>query len=137
MKAQRADAVKDAETLGISKAEVQKELGESATPPAQKDAKADMAAKKQHLADVLASSAVEMAQIESASNDVMVGLEAFAKWKQREAAGDKSPESLKEAAKVKDKLDKALRYLQDHEGMIDQRSNQINALLKETNMGHL
>jgi hypothetical protein len=107
------------------------QAGEPVREAAHKD---EASAKKQQLANVMANSAVEMAQIESAATDVMNGLDDFKKWKGRD---DNSPQSLLEAKKVKEKLDKAIRFLKEHEGMIDQRTSQINDLLRETGHGHL
>lgn len=90
--------------------------------------------KKQELADVMAISAVEMAQIQKAAADVEEGVKDFAKWKENQ---DNSPESLAEAAKLQAKFKKAMAFLKDHEGMVEIRTNQINALMKETGLGQL
>jgi len=90
--------------------------------------------KKQELADVMAISAVEMAQIQKAAADVEEGVKDFAKWKENQ---DNSPESLAEAAKLQAKFKKAMALLKDHEGMVEIRTNQINALMKETGLGQL
>lgn len=90
--------------------------------------------KKQELADVMAISAVEMAQIQKAAADVEEGVKDFAKWKENQ---DNSPESLAEAAKLQAKFKKAMAFLKDNEGMVEIRTNQINALMKETGLGQL
>jgi hypothetical protein len=90
--------------------------------------------KKQELADVMAISAVEMAQIQKAAAEVEEGVKDFAKWKENQ---DNSPESLAEAAKLQAKFKKAMAFLKDHEGMVEIRTNQINALMKETGLGQL
>jgi len=89
---------------------------------------------RQHLAGVMASSAVEMAKIEGAAADVMAGLDQLAEWKKRD---DDSPKSLAEAVKVKAKLAAAVQFLKEHEGVVEKRADQINALMKEANMDHL
>jgi len=138
----KAEAVKEAEAAGLSSEEVQKELSAARaqpnleTAPQESGAAANNAQVEQrkHLADVVASSAVEMAQIEKASVDVMDGLESFAKWKE---SGDESPESMAHAAQVKAKLDIALKFLEEHENVVDQRTTQINDLMRQANMDPL
>jgi hypothetical protein len=44
---------------------------------------------------------------------------------------------MAQAAKVKAKLDKALKFLAQHEGTVATRTDQINALMKDAGMGHL
>jgi hypothetical protein len=144
MQSKKVEAVKEAEAAGLSSAEVQKELSVRNLPvapsalelsdvPSKVDDKAKVD-KRKHLANVMEDSAVEMAQIESAANDVMNGLDEFAKWKESE---DQSPESQEKAAQVKAKLDRALQFLREHEGSVDQRSQQIDKLMKDAGMGHL
>jgi hypothetical protein len=161
MRKQKDQALKEAESAGLTNAEVQHELSGSSetsqkTLPAQlpqetspqhlqrlaakvdsKPVASDAPQKRENakrLADVVAKSAFEMAQIEGAAGDVMEALDGFEKWK---SSQDSSPESLDRAAKVKAKLDKAMKFLEEHEGAVEQHSSEIDDLMRQANLGHL
>jgi len=123
VKAQKELAAKAASSVGLSLEEVHQELTSAATSE-----------HRQHLASLMASSAIEMAQIESAAGNVMSGLDQLGEWKKRQ---DNSPESLAEASKVKAKLSDALNFLKEHEDIVEKRTDQINSMMKEANMGQL
>jgi len=130
MRGHKNAALKEAQDLGMTQEQIQQVLAKP--PPMENQPKmAGTPEQRKQLADVMASSAVEMAQIESAANEVMKGLDEFSAWKQKD---DKSPESLAEAAKVKAKLDKAMQFLKEHEGAVEERSGQIDTLMKQVGM---
>lgn len=89
---------------------------------------------REHLQSIMASSAIEMAQIKTASDDVLSAIDSLTEWKKRD---DNSHESHAEAVKVKSKLARAMNFLKEHEDTINVRSQQINTLMKEAGMGPL
>jgi len=90
--------------------------------------------KREHLQSIMASSAIEMAQIKTASDDVLSAIDSLTEWKKRD---DNSHESHAEAVKVKSKLARAMNFLKEHEDTINVRSQQINTLMKEAGMAPL
>jgi len=89
---------------------------------------------REHLQSIMASSAIEMAQIKTASDDVLSAIDSLTEWKKRD---DNSHESHAQAVKVKSKLARAMNFLKEHEDTINVRSQQINTLMKEAGMGPL
>jgi hypothetical protein len=132
LKARRQAAEEAASKLGLSAERVK-------VPPKTEAVKssnlqmspADVAAKHKNLAAVMASSAMEMAQIKKASDDVMVLLDEMTEWRRKQ---DTSPTAVAEAAKIQAKLSKAMDFLKEHENTVNARATQINALMKDVGM---
>jgi len=133
-------------TLGLKAEDMESQITALASKAKQQEAAARAAAQdklapalvsdeqRKQLANVMASSAIEMAQIKTASDDVLTALDALTDWKKRD---DNSAESHEEAVKVQAKLSKAMTFLQEHEGIVNTRAKQINELMKDAGMGHL
>lgn len=86
---------------------------------------------RKKLAAVMASSAIEMAQIKSASDDVLAALDDLTEWKKGD---DQSPESDRHALKVQARLHKAMAFLQEHEETINIRTKQIHSMMRDAGM---
>jgi len=142
LKAKKDAAVKGASSAGMRPEDIAKKLLTNSPPETPKSKpEADpkpmggsLMEKREELASVMASSAIEMAQLQHAAANVVTSLDAYKTWKNRI---NDSAESAAEAVSVKAKLDAAMKFLKEHENTIDNRRNQINAMMREANMGQL
>lgn len=136
LKAKKDAAVKGASSAGINQEDIAKKILAPAPDVATSKSKSDgktqgsgLLEKRQKLSGLMASSALEMAKLQSAASDVMTGLDAYAVWQKR---NDDGAESQAEAARVKAQLDSAVKFLAEHEDSIDYHTEQIDAMMRET-----
>lgn len=84
--------------------------------------------KQKKLEAVMASSAIEIAQIEKSATDVQDGIKEYAQWREND---DGSAQSQEQKIRIQAKLQQAVDFLEKHEKNIDIRRNVIEQMLKQ------